>query len=242
MALAKTAVVVGIGPGAGAGIARRFAREGYKVALISRRQESIAPVEKGLRASGAETLAVPCDTGKPEDVVAAHARVCEALGAPEVLVYNAGPGGFTWPPPAALDISPEAFSRGFDSGVTGALVWAQQVLPAMLKAGRGTIIFTGATASVRGSAKFAMLACPKFALRALAQSLAREFQPQGIHVAHAIIDGIIDAPRLRSMMPHRDPETFLSPDAIADAYWHLHSQHRSAWTHEIDLRPASETF
>ncbi|KAK9918745.1 hypothetical protein WJX75_006512 [Coccomyxa subellipsoidea] len=241
MALSKTAVVVGVGPGAGAGIAKRFAREGYEVALVSRRQETIDPIERDLRAAGATTLSVPSDAGKAQDVVAAHAKVFEAFGAPEVLVYNAGPG-ITWPPPAALDIDPEVFSRSFDAGVTGALVWSQQVLPAMLQAGKGTIIFTGATASIRGGAKFASLACPKFALRALAQSLAREFQPQGVHVAHAIIDGVIDSPRLRGMMPGRDPSTFLSPDGIADAYWHLHAQDKTAWTHEIDLRAAAEKF
>ena len=124
----------------------------------------------------------------------------------------------------------------------GAFYAAQSVLPAMLEQGRGTVILTGATASMRGSAKFSALATGKFALRALAQSMAREFGPQGIHVAHAIIDGQIDTPRVRSMSPDRDASTMLSPDAIAEAYWQLHRQDASAWTHELDLRPAVETF
>ena len=124
----------------------------------------------------------------------------------------------------------------------GAFYGAQQVLPAMLEAGRGTILLTGATASLRGSARFSALAVGKFGLRALAQSMAREFGPQGIHVAHVVIDGQINTPRMREMSPDREEHTMLSPEAIAETYWQLHSQDRTAWTLELDLRPSVERF
>jgi NAD(P)-dependent dehydrogenase (short-subunit alcohol dehydrogenase family) len=125
---------------------------------------------------------------------------------------------------------------------SGAFYAAQQVLPAMIESGRGTILFTGATASLRGSARFSALAVGKFGLRALAQSMAREFGPQGIHVAHVIIDGQINTPRMREMSPDREYHTMLSPDAIAETYWQLHTQDRTAWTLELDLRPSVESF
>jgi NAD(P)-dependent dehydrogenase (short-subunit alcohol dehydrogenase family) len=124
----------------------------------------------------------------------------------------------------------------------GAFYAAQQVLPAMVERGRGTVLLTGATAALRGSARFSALAVGKFGLRALAQSMAREFGPQGVHVAHVIIDGQIDTPRVREMSPDRDEDTMLSPEAIAETYWRLHAQHHTAWTLELDLRPAVESF
>jgi NAD(P)-dependent dehydrogenase (short-subunit alcohol dehydrogenase family) len=125
---------------------------------------------------------------------------------------------------------------------SGAFYGARQVLPAMLGAGRGTVLLTGATASLRGSARFSALAVGKFGLRALAQSMAREFGPQGIHVAHVIIDGQINTPRMREMSPEREERTMLSPDAIAETYWQLHVQDPTAWTLELDLRPSVESF
>lgn len=124
----------------------------------------------------------------------------------------------------------------------GAFYAAQQVLPAMLKAGRGTILLTGASAALRGKANFSALAVGKFGLRALAQSMAREFGPRGVHVAHVIIDGQINTPRMREMMPDREEHTLLSPDAIAETYWQLHFQEQTAWTLELDLRPSVESF
>jgi NAD(P)-dependent dehydrogenase (short-subunit alcohol dehydrogenase family) len=124
----------------------------------------------------------------------------------------------------------------------GGFLCAREVLPAMLESGRGTLLFSGATASLRGGARFSGLAVGKFGLRALAQSVAREFGPRGIHAAHVIIDGQIDTARVRSMMPGRDAASMLAPDAIAESYWQLHVQHPSAWTQELDLRPASEKF
>jgi NAD(P)-dependent dehydrogenase (short-subunit alcohol dehydrogenase family) len=141
-----------------------------------------------------------------------------------------------------LELPPEDFDRCWKANCAGAFYGAQSVLPAMLQRGRGTIILTGATASLRGSARFSALAVGKFGLRALAQSMAREFGPQGVHVAHAIIDGQINTPRVREMSADREEHTMLSPNAIAEAYWQLHVQDSTAWTLELDLRPAVERF
>ena len=234
----KTAAVLGVGPGLGAAVARRFAREGFAVALMARREESVAGVRGEIEAAGGTALAVSADATDPASVAAAFDRVRAELGEPEVFVYNAGAfqvGGI-------LEISPEKFDECFKANCAGAFYAAQQVLPAMVEAGRGTVLLTGATAALRGGARFSALAVGKFGLRALAQSMAREFGPQGIHVAHAVIDGQIDTPRVREMSPGREDHTMLSPDAIAETYWQLHSQHPSAWTLELDVRPLVESF
>jgi NAD(P)-dependent dehydrogenase (short-subunit alcohol dehydrogenase family) len=160
------------------------------------------------------------------------------LGAPEVFVHNAG----AFQMGSVLDVSPEQFEACWRANCLGAFLGAQQVLPAMLKNGQGTIVFTGATASLRGSARFSCLAVGKFGLRALAQSIAREFGPQGIHVAHVIIDGQINTPRVRGINPDREEHTMLSPESIAETYWQLHSQDPTTWTLELDLRPSVEKF
>ena len=234
----RVAAVLGIGPGLGAAVARRFAREGYAVALMARREESLAPVRDEIEGEGGTSLPVPTDATDPASVAAAFGRVRDELGEPEVFVYNAGAfqtGGI-------LDLLPEDFDACFKANCAGAFYAARQVLPAMVETGRGTVLFTGATAALRGSARFSALAVGKFGLRALAQSMAREFGPQGIHVSHVVIDGQIDTPRVREMSPGREAHTMLSPDAIAETYWQLHSQDRSAWTLELDLRPSVERF
>ncbi len=234
----RVAAVLGVGPGLGAAISRRFAREGFAVALLARSEGSTAPVREDIERSGGEALAVEADATDAASVARAFERVRNSLGDPEVFVYNAGAfrmGGI-------MDLSPEDFDACLKANCAGAFYAAQQVLPAMLEQGRGTVILTGATASLRGSAKFSALATGKFALRALAQSMAREFGPRGVHVAHTIIDGQIDTPKVRSMSPDRDESTMLSPDAIAEAYWQLHRQNSTAWTLELDLRPAVESF
>lgn len=232
------AAVLGVGPGLGAAISRRLAREGFAVALLARSEESTTPVREEIESSGGEALAVQADATDAASVEAAFDRVRDSLGDPEVFVYNAG----AFRMGSILDVSPEDFDACLKANCAGAFYAAQQVLPAMLEQGRGTVILTGATASLRGSAKFSALATGKFALRALAQSMAREFGPRGIHVAHTIIDGQIDTPRVRGMSPGRDESTMLSPDAIAEAYWQLHRQDPTAWTLELDLRPAVESF
>ena len=235
----KVIVVVGVGPGLGASIARRFAREGYAVGLMSRTEASLEPVRSELDSSGARVMTVPIDGTDPAAVKAGFERVKSALGSPEVLVYNAGNffrGGI-------LELTPEQFVEAWEANCLGAFLAAQQVLPQMIAAQRGTILLTGATGSMRGGARFSCLAVGKFGLRALGQSLAREFGAQGIHVAHIIIDGQIDNPRTKARNPpERADDTYLSAEAIAENYWQLHVQHRTTWTLELDLRPYGEKF
>jgi NAD(P)-dependent dehydrogenase (short-subunit alcohol dehydrogenase family) len=234
----RVAAVLGVGPGLGTAIARRFAAGGYAVALMARREESVEGARQEIEDSGGRALPVSADATDSGSVASAFERVRDALGDPEVFVYNAGafqPGGI-------LEISPEQFDNCLRANCSGAFYGAQQVLPAMLEEGRGTILLTGATASVRGSARFAALATGKFGLRALAQSMAREFGPQGVHVAHVIIDGQINIPRVRDTSPDREESTMLSPEAIAETYWQLHTQDPTAWTLELDLRPSVESF
>ena len=234
----KVAAVLGVGPGLGAAVARRFAAEGFAVALMARREESVAGVRAQIENGDGTALAVSTDATDPASVAAAFDRVRTEFGDPEVFVYNAGAfqmGGI-------LEVSPEKFDECFKANCAGAFYAAQQVLPAMVERGRGTVLLTGATAALRGGARFSALAVGKFGLRALAQSMAREFGPQGIHVAHAVIDGQIDTPRVREMSPGREDHTMLSPDAIAEIYWQLHSQHPTAWTLELDVRPSVERF
>jgi NAD(P)-dependent dehydrogenase (short-subunit alcohol dehydrogenase family) len=234
----RVAAVLGVGPGLGAAIARRFADEGLAVALMARREESVAPVREEIEDRGGETITVSADATDPDSVAAAFGRVRKELADPEVFVYNAGAfqmGGI-------LDLSPQQFDDCFRANCAGAFYAAQQVLPAMVEDGHGTILLTGASAALRGKASFSALAVGKFGLRALAQSMAREFGPQGVHVAHVIVDGQINTPRLREMMPEREDHTMLSPEAIAETYWQLHSQDRTAWTLELDVRPSVENF
>jgi NAD(P)-dependent dehydrogenase (short-subunit alcohol dehydrogenase family) len=234
----KVAAILGVGPGLGAAVARRFAREGFAVALMARSEGSVAGIQEETEGSGNTATAIGADATDAGSVAAAFERVRHELGDPEVFVYNAGAfemGGI-------LEIPPERFDECFKANCAGAFYAAQQVLPAMVEAGRGTILMTGATASLRGSARFSALAVGKFGLRALAQSMAREFGPQGVHVAHVVIDGQINTPRIREISPGREEHTMLSPDAIAETYWWLHTQDPTAWTLELDLRPSVESF
>jgi len=235
----KVAVVLGVGPGLGAAAARRFAREGFALGLMARGQDKLTPIQTAIEKAGGTALSIPTDATDPASVAAAFKLVRDRLGAPaEVLVYNAGAfqlGGI-------LDVTPEQFEYCWKANCYGGFLAARQVLPDMVKRGRGTILLTGATAALRGSARFACLAVGKFGLRALAQSLAREFGPQGIHAAHVIIDGQIDGPRPRATAPDRARRTMLSPEAIAETYWQLHAQDATAWTLELDVRPAVEKF
>ena len=234
----KVMVILGAGPGLGAAIARRFTREGFAVALMARRKENLSAIRQEIEDANGTGMTVEADATDAESVAQAFDRVREGLGDPEVFTYNAG----TFQMGSILDLIPEQFDNCFRANCSGAFYGAQQVLPAMMEKGSGTIILTGATASLRGSANFAALATGKFGLRALAQSMAREFGPQGIHVAHVVIDGQIDTPQLRESQPDREESTTLSPDAIADIYWELHTQDPRAWTLELDLRPAVEKF
>jgi NAD(P)-dependent dehydrogenase (short-subunit alcohol dehydrogenase family) len=232
------AAVLGVGPGLGAAIAVRFAREGYAVGLMARSEGSMSEAREEVEGSGGEALAVTADATDAASVARAFDQVRGSLGDPEVFVYNAGAfrmGGI-------LELTPEDFDRCWKANCAGAFYAAHCVLPAMLERGSGTVILTGATAALRGSARFSALAVGKFGLRALAQSMAREFGPQGIHVAHVVIDGQINTQRVREMSSELEEHTMLSPNAIAETYWKLHTQDRTAWTLELDLRPAVESF
>ncbi len=234
----NVAVVLGVGPGLGSAVARRFASEGFAVGLMAQTQEKLTPIHQEIETSGGRALSIPVDATDSVTVADAFNQVRSQLGDPEVFVYNAGAfqmGGI-------LEISPQQFEECWKANCFGAFLGAQQVLPAMIERGRGTILLTGATAALRGGARFSCLAVGKFGLRALGQSLAREFGPQGIHVAHIIIDGQIDTPRVRAMRPERDSPTLLAPEAIAETYWQLYRQDATAWTQELDLRPSLEKF
>jgi NAD(P)-dependent dehydrogenase (short-subunit alcohol dehydrogenase family) len=232
------AVVLGVGPGLGGAVARRFVREGFAVAIMARSGETLAPAEAAIHENGGTSIAITTDAADPEAMHEAFAKVRRDLGHPEVFVYNAG----AFRPAGLLEISPTDFERAWKVNCFGGFLGAREVLPSMIDRGHGTILFTGATGSLRGGARFSMLAVGKFGLRALAQSIAREFGPKGIHVAHVVVDGQIDTPRTRLYAPDRETNSFLSPDAIAETYWQLHAQHPTAWTLELDIRPSIEKF
>jgi NAD(P)-dependent dehydrogenase (short-subunit alcohol dehydrogenase family) len=227
------AVVVGVGPGLGAAVARRFAAAGMTVA-VARRQaaQSIELAEE----IGGRVYA--CDAAERDSVESMFATIDRELGRPQVVVYNAG----AYQPGGILEIEAADFERCWRVGCLGGFHVGQAAARRMVEAGQGTIIFTGATASLRGSAKFVNLAVPKFGLRALAQSMARDLGPRGVHVAHSIIDGQIAGERPSHSAEARGADAVLAPEAIAEAYYQLHAQPRSAWTQELDLRPCLETF
>lgn len=231
----SVAIVVGAGAGLGAALCRRFAAGGLKVAAARRRAEEAQDLARDIGGT-----AYACDAAQPAQVAALFDAVQDDLGTPELVVFNAG----SFQPARIREIDPEAFQRHWETGCLGALHVGQAAARVMAPEGRGTIIFTGATASLRGGAGFANLAVPKFGLRALAQAMARELHPEGIHVAHTIIDGQIAMPRKgeRYDPAVRGADALLDPAAIAESYWQLHQQPRNAWTHELDLRPWVETF
>lgn len=227
-------VVAGAGPGLGIAVATRFAREGYRVAMLARSHDRLA----ALAAQAPDRLvAMPCDVTDPAQVSAAFEEIELRLGPLECAVFNAG----AYRRGSILDIAPDDFEYCWRVGAFAGFLIGQAAARRMVPRGSGTILFTGATASLRGGANFANLASPKFALRAIAQSMARELGPRGIHVAHVIIDGQIGG-TARGEGDARLPDSRLAPDAIAEAYLDLHRQHRSAWAQEIDLRPWVERF
>lgn len=233
----KVAVVVGVGPGTGASLARRFA-EGYAVALIARSADYLQTLGNEIRRTGAQVLEAPADVGNVSQVKAAFASIHDKLGEPEILLYNAGSG--TWG--TILDITPEQYETNWRVNALGAFVAAKEVAQAMITRGRGVMLFTGATAGVKAGPKSVSFGPAKFAMRGLAQSLARDLGPKGIHVAWINIDGVIDIPAVRQRYPQMKQEDLLNPDAIAETYWHVAHQDRSAWSMELELRPFKEKF
>ena len=232
---------VGASQGLGAAIARRFAAGGYPVAIAGRNSDKLAAAAAELAAAGARVTHVVGDASKAADV-ARFVEAAEKLAPLAVAVHNAGSNR----PAPFLKLSQEQFEAHWREHALGGFQLAQAAIPALLARGGGSLIFTGASGSLRGKANFAPFAAAKAALRALAQSVAREFGPQGIHVGHVVVDGGIEGDRLLSVRPQlkeaRGPDGMLNIAAIADAYWLLHHQHRSAWTLELDLRPWSESF
>jgi NAD(P)-dependent dehydrogenase (short-subunit alcohol dehydrogenase family) len=233
-----TAVIVGAGPGLGSALARRFARAGMKVAVARRSADQLAPLVKEL---GRNASAYACDATDEPAVRQLFTSVTADLGTPALVVYNAG----AFVRKGVLDTSAEEFERCWRVGCLGGFLVGREAARAMLMRNtehKGTIIFTGATASLRGGALFQNLAVGKFGLRALAQSMARELQPQGVHVAHVVIDGQIEGERPGHRAAERGKDSVLDPAAIAETYYQLHRQPRSAWSLEIDLRPYVEKF
>jgi NAD(P)-dependent dehydrogenase (short-subunit alcohol dehydrogenase family) len=231
------ALVVGVGPGTGAALARRFAK-GYRVALVARSTDYLTTLADEIRSDGGEALAAHADVGNFSEMTAALAVVREKLADPEVLLYNAGSG--VWG--SIAEITPEQFEAAWRVNAFGAFLCAKEVAPAMIARGKGVMLFTGATAGVKAGPRSITFGPAKFAMRGLAQSLARDLGPKGIHVAWINVDGGIDIPRVRRGNPHFKDEDLLKPEAIADTYWHLAHQHRSAWTMELELRPFKEKF
>lgn len=234
MAANEVAIVVGAGHGLGAALCRRFVKAGMLVAAATRDKDRVTAVAKEAGARG-----YGCDAGDEKSVLELFAAVKRDFGEPSVVVYNAG----AYLPKAVVDTTAEEFERCWRIGCFGGFLVGREAARAMVPRGRGTILFTGATASLRGSANFVNLAVGKFGLRALAQSMARELGPKGIHIAHVIIDGQIAAEhRPGRSAGERGPDAMLNDDAIAEMYWQLHSQPRNAWTLEMDLRPWVEKF
>lgn len=242
MSAPKAILVVGAGDSTGGAIARRFAREGYIACVTRRSADKLQPLVERIRADGGTAHAFGSDARVEDEVVKLVTQIEREIAPIEVAVFNIGANvRFN-----VTDTTERVYRKVWEMGALGGFLMGREAAKAMLPRKRGTILFTGATASLRGGAGFSAFAGAKHALRALAQSLARELGPQGIHVAHVVIDGAIDTQFIAQNFPDRyalkDQDGILSPDAIADNYWYLHQQPRNAWTHELDLRPWMERW
>ena len=231
------AVVAGLGPGLSASLCRKLDAQGYAVAGLARRAEFGVSLAEEVTGGGGRMIFYPCDLADPESINRVCSGIESDLGMPHILIYTAG----TFAMQGLLDTRPEDMRRLWEINCFGAFLCARRMLAGMLQQRRGTMIFTGATAAVKPGVNFSGFGSSKFALRGFAQALARELGPQGIHVAHVVIDGIIDTQRTRESFGI-DGANCLRPDAIAESYLHLIRQDRSAWTFELDLRPDREPF
>jgi NAD(P)-dependent dehydrogenase (short-subunit alcohol dehydrogenase family) len=236
--MSKVAVIAGVGPGLGAAIARKFANEGCNLALLSRSSAYILNLSNRLEETGVSVIPIPTDITDAAQVAASFSHIRAELGTPDILVNHAGNAAWG----NLSELTPDAFENAWRVCTLGAFLCVKQVVPGMLEKGSGTILFSGATSAVRGRAGAIAFSSAKFAMRGLASSLAREVGPQGIHVAHVIIDGVINTPNLRERYQLEPDEPLLEPDAIADTYWALVQQERSAWSFEVDVRPHNEEF
>jgi NAD(P)-dependent dehydrogenase (short-subunit alcohol dehydrogenase family) len=238
----KVALVIGAGDALGGAIARRFAREGLVACVVRRHADKLAPLVDAIRAAGGAALPFGVDARKEEQMSELVARIERDTGAIEVAVFNIGANVRF----GVRETTSRVYFKVWEMACFAGFLMGREVAKVMAPRGQGSILFTGATASLRGSAGFAAFAGAKHALRALAQSMARELGPAGIHVAHIVIDGAIDTAFIRDNFPERyalkAEGGILDPDAIAENYWRLHRQPRSAWTHELDLRPWIEAW
>ena len=236
------ALIIGAGDALGGAIARRFAREGFTACVVRRNGDKLAPLVDAIRAEGGDAVPFGADARKEEQMVELVQRIEREQGAIEVAVFNIG-ANVRFP---IRETTSRVYFKVWEMACFAGFLMGREVAKVMVPRGHGTILFTGATASIRGRDGFAAFAGAKHGLRALAQSMARELGPQGIHVAHTLIDGAIDTAFIRDNFPERyalkAEDGILDPDAIAETYWQLHRQHRSAWTHELDLRPWREPW
>jgi len=238
----KAILVVGAGDATGGAIAQRFAREGYIACMTRRNADKLQPLVDTIRASGGEAHGFGSDARKEEEMVALVQKVEAQIAPIEVAVFNIGANvrfGIT-------ETTARVYFKVWEMACFAGFLMGREAAKVMLPRGRGTILFTGATASLRGREGFAAFAGAKHGLRALAQSMARELWPKGIHVAHPVIDGAIDTEFIRTNFPERYATKaqggILDPDHIAEAYWQIHMQPRDAWTHETELRPWMEAW
>jgi NAD(P)-dependent dehydrogenase (short-subunit alcohol dehydrogenase family) len=238
----QVALVAGVGDGLGGAVARRFAKAGFTVVLVARSADRLERIASGIEAAGGRGLAYVADIREEAAVTKLFDDVEAEVGPVSVAVFNAGSNYRN----SILDTPAEMFEKVWRLSCYAGFLVGREAARHMTPRGHGTLIFTGATASLRGGANFAAFAAGKGGARLIAQSMARELGPKGIHVASVIIDGMIDSPRVRENFPERVAEKpqdgLLKPDDIAEVYFHIHQQPRNAWTFEVDLRPWAEKF
>lgn len=241
-ARSPVALVIGAGDATGGAIAKRFARGGYVACCVRRSVDKLQPLLEEIRAAGGTAHGFGTDARKEDEVVALVEQVEAEIGPIEVFVFNIGANV----PSSILDETARKYMKIWEMACFSGFLTGREAARRMVPRGKGTMLFTGATASLRGASGFAAFAGAKHALRALAQSMARELGPQGIHVAHVVIDGAIDTAFIRDNFPERyalkEQDGIVDPAHIAESYWMLHAQPRDAWTHELDLRPWMEKF
>ncbi|KJH85171.1 glucose 1-dehydrogenase [Pseudomonas fluorescens] len=238
----KVVLVVGAGDATGGAIARRFAREGFVACVTRRSADKLEPLVNSIRAEGGEAHGYACDARKEDDVIALIEQIESQVGPIEAFIFNIGANV----PCSILEETARKYFKIWEMACFSAFLNAREVARRMVKRQRGTILFTGATAGLRGASGFAAFAGAKHGVRALAQSMARELGPMNLHVAHVVVDGAIDTAFIRDNFPEkyatREEDGILDPEHIAENYWYLHTQPRDAWTFELDLRPWSERW
>lgn len=238
----KVVLVIGAGDATGGAIAKRFAREGYIACVTRRSADKLQPLLEEIRAEGGQAHGFASDARKEEEVAALVEQIESSIGPIEAFVFNIGANV----PCSILEETPRKYFKIWEMACFAGFLTAQAVARRMVTRERGTILFTGATAGLRGAAGFAAFAGAKHGIRALAQSMARELGPRNIHVGHVVVDGAIDTAFIRDSFPDRyalkEQDGILDPAHIADNYWHLHAQPRDAWTFELDLRPWMERW